>query len=296
MQQLRSVVLALSVLWFPTLAHADDEEAARRAQLDMGIFANRVAEATTSGMFGNNNFAQPVSECTDAVKRGTDAGLEASDTFEDSAGKVTLWKRAGEVCEQYARLQKLGATIDTISPQLSTIAVYAESDGSPIKSVTGDAYRDTVKTAQTCVDNIDKAIKAGVLTDVAFLPSANYGEVKITLSEARTKCKTYIDWGTKAADADDKRQAEETAALRAKWSKLGASGDRLAYLIANGHHIILGKGCKELSDKQKTTSAVFYEVYSDDTSWIVYKTQWKKHKKTGSSDRRFRRDGGYSCK
>jgi hypothetical protein len=295
MQQLRPVILALSVLSSPTLAHADDEVASQ-ARSDVQQFAYSVWDATRNGMFANNNFFRPASECTAAVKKGTDAGLTATDTFQDGEGNSVLWKRAADACAQYAKLQALATTIDTIQPQLQTIAAYAEPDGSPIKSVTGDAYRDTVKTAQTCVDNIDKAIKAGVVADVAFAPNGNQSDKLLTLNEAHAKCKTYIDWGTKAAVADDKRQAEATAALKAKWSKLGASGDRLAYLIANGHHIILGKGCKELSDKAKTTSSVFYEVYSDDSSWIVYKTQWKKHKKTGSSDRRFRRDGGYSCK
>ena len=48
--------------------------------------------------------------------------------------------------------------------------------------------------------------------------------------------------------------------------------------------------------KHKKTSTVFYEVYSDDAAWIVYKTQFKKDKQVKTSNRRFRRDGGYSCK
>jgi hypothetical protein len=295
MQQLRPGILALLVLSLPTLAHADDEDAARAAQLDMAIFAYRVWDATNNGMFGNN-FALPASDCTAAVKRGNDAGLKASDTIDDGMGHVTPWKKAADICATYAQYQTLNATIDLIHPQLQTIEAYVEPDGTPIRSVTADAYRETVKDAKLCVENVDKAIKAGIAADVKFAPNGNIHDTPISLNEVRTKCKNYIDFGNQAADADEKRQAEATAELKAKWSKLGASGDRLKYLIENGHHIILGKGCRELSDKAKVTSSVFYEVYSDDTSWTVYKTTWKKHKKGSSSDRRFRRDGGYSCK
>jgi hypothetical protein len=273
-----------------------DEEAARQAKGDLEGFATSVWDATKNGMFGNNNFFRPPSECASAVQRGTDAGLQPTDTYRDGAGNSVLWKRATDVCTQYARLHPLRGVIDEIQPRLQTIAAYVGPDGKPITSVTGDAYRDTVKDAQACIASIDKAIKAGVPTDVAFAPNDNHNDTRITLAQAHTKCTDYVGFGGKAAAADDKRQADELAALRAKWSKLGVTGDRLKYLIENGHHIILGKGCVELSPKGLKTSPVFYEVYSDDASWIVYKTQFKKDKKTKSSSKRFRRDGGYSCK
>jgi hypothetical protein len=292
-------VLALSPLVWAALAdraHADDatDEAARAAVMEVQQFAFTVSDATTTGIFGNG-FSRAPADCTAAVQAGTANGMKATDTFDGANGVKVLWKRASEICATYTKLHAVNATIEVIHPQLEMIRAYYQN-GTADKSVRGDAYRDTVKAARTCVDNIDKAIKAGVATDVAFAPNGNQADKLVTLAEVKTECASYIDWGTKAADADDKRQAAELAALREKWGKLGITGDRLTYLVNNDTHIILGKGCVELGNKGKKTSPVFYEAYSDDTSWIVYKTQFKKDKQIRTTSKRFRRDGGYTCK
>lgn len=279
-----------------SLAYADgDDDAAHGAKSDVQQFAYSNWDATKHGMFGNN-FSRPAAECTAAVKRGNDAGLKATDTYEDGDNNAVLWKHAPEVCADYARFAALAATIDTIRKQLETVEAFSGADGKPDPSITGDAFRATAKVAQTCVDNIDKAIKAGVVTDVPFAPTGNEHDTLMTLAQVRTQCSDFVSWSGKAAVADDTRQAAELAALREKWGKLGIKGDRLKYLVENDTHIILGKGCVELDAKGKKTSSVFYEVYSDDSSWIVYKTQFKKDKQVKASNRRFRRDGGYSCK
>jgi hypothetical protein len=296
MQLARCSGFLLALCTAGSLAHADgDADAAQGARSDIQQFAYSVWDATKHGMFGNN-FYRPAAECTAAVERGNKAGLKATDTYEDGDNNAVLWKHAPEVCADYARFAALSTVIDAIHPQLETVEAFSGADGKPDPSVTGDAFRETAKVAKTCVDTIDKAIKAGVVTDVAFAPNGNEHDTLITLTQARTLCSNFVDFSGKAAVADDKRQAEATAALREKWGKLGITGDRLKYLVENDTHTILGKGCVELDNKGKKSSSVFYEVYSDDSSWIVYKTQFKKDKQTKTSNRRFRRDGGYSCK
>src|SRR5262245_54523350 len=100
MQQPRFVMLAIALSLPSTLAHADDEEAARAAVNDVAIFAYRVWDATTNGIFGNN-FALPAGDCAAAIKRGNDAGVKATDTVDDGMGHITLWKRAPDLCATY---------------------------------------------------------------------------------------------------------------------------------------------------------------------------------------------------
>lgn len=274
-------------------AHADDRDDARLA---LAQFAASVDDATANGMFGNNNFFNAPGDCTRAVDTGTRAGLAPTDTFIDGSGNTVLWKRAPQICERYATLHALARTIDAIHPMLDTLRAYTEPDGTPIKSVTGDAYRQTVASVKPCLAIIDEAVKAGAPADVKFAPNANQGDTLLTLTDARKKCSDYLAFGAGAAAADDARVAQETAALRAKYAKLGIKGDRLAYLVKWGHRTILGKGCVELTGKALKTAPAFYDLGDDGVVWTVYKTQFKGDKQVKYTVQRFRRAGDYQCK
>jgi hypothetical protein len=292
--------LPLLAVAVPGGAHADDDadEKARYAKSDINAFASANASATKAGFFGNNYFFRDPSECTKAIESGTAAGLKATDTYTDGDGNTVLWKRASAVCDEYARLHPLRKVIDELAPQLQTIRAFRDLNpsGAPDKSVRGDAFRATVKDAQACIAAADKAMKAGVPSDVAFAPNDNSNEPTLTLAQARAECADYVTWGGEAAVADDKRAAEEIAALKAKYGKLGITGDRLDYLVKYGHRPVLGKGCGELAGKALKTAPAFFDLGQDDLAWIVYKTEFKKDKRVKYTSKRFRKDGDYRCK
>jgi hypothetical protein len=287
MHKSRSAFLSLVAL--VGVAHAGPRE-------DLGQYAASITDATKNGMFGNNNFFNPPAECTRAVDAGAKEGLKPTDTFVDGEGNTILWKRAPETCAQYARLHALATVVEAIHPMLETIHAFTDADGKPIASVTGDGYRATVATVKPCLDLIDKAAKAGAPTDVPFAPDSNQGDTLITLTQARKVCSDYLSFGSDAAAADDARVAQELAALRQKYGKLGLTGDRLDYAVKWGHRAILGKGCVELTGKALKTAPAFYDLGDDGVVWTVYKTAFKGDKQVKYTVKRFRRDGDYQCK
>ncbi len=249
-----------------------------------------------NGYFGSGLFFEPPAACTTAIADGKTAGLTATDTFVDGEGKTVLWKRAPEVCGAYEKLHALRQVITAIQPQLQAIAAFTGADGKPDPSATGDAFRFNVEKARQCVKTIDEALTKSVPSDVKFAPNDNGSEARFTLAEARTRCNNWIELGGNAAKADDDRVAAEIAALKAKYAKFGITGDRLTYLVKNGHHPIMGKGCVELAGKTFKSSPVFYELGQDDLAWIVYKTAFNGDKQVSYTSRRYRKDGNWGCK
>ncbi|HUQ02902.1 MAG TPA: hypothetical protein VM261_10425 [Kofleriaceae bacterium] len=295
MHRTRSVFLLLVAA--VGVAHADArEEAMAQARIALGQYASSVHDATANGELGNNRFFDEPAVCTRAIEAGTKAGLGPTDTFLDGNDNTVLWKRAPGVCAEYARLRVLATAVTDVQPMLDIVRAYTDADGKPHKSVTGDAYRETVAKVKPCLDIVDKAVKAGAPTDLTFLPSGNYGETRIDVAALRKRCSDYLGFGTDAAAADDAREATELAALREKYGKLGITGDRLAYLVKWGHRTILGKNCVELTGKALKTSTAFYDLGDDGIVWTVYKTQWKGDKQVKYTVKRFRRDGDYQCK
>jgi hypothetical protein len=285
-----SSLLAILVIAMPALARAD---AAAKATVEN--MASDATSAETEGMV--TAVSGDPSECSQAVRAG--AGIAPTDTFVGLGGATMSWRRAPEVCARYAKLHALGKVVAQLAPSLQAIAAFdglRKADGSPDPSVRGDAYRVSVEAAKQCVKVIDEATGRGVIGDVAFAPNGIATEPKYTLVAARKRCGNWVAYGSGAAIADDKRVAAELAALKAKYGKLGITGDRLDYLVKNGHRTQWGVGCVELAGKTLKSSPVFYELGQDDLAWIVYKTEFSGDKQIRYTSRRYRKDGNWACK
>jgi hypothetical protein len=258
-----------------------------------------VTEATKNGQLGNNHFFNEPAACEKVVKDGAAEGLKATDTFLDGEGNTVLWKRAPEICAQYAKLHGLAKVIEANHEAWQSIDAFSSltrPDGSPDPSVRGDAYRASVEKAKKCVKLYDDAIAKGVPSDIKFAPVGNEREKQYTLAEARKRCSDWVSWGTGAAKADDDRVAAEVAALKAKYGKLGITGDRLTYLVKYGHQPVFGRGCGELGGKALKSAGAFYQLGQDDLAWIVYKTEFKGDKQVSYTSKRYRKDGSWYCK
>ena len=204
-----------------------------------------------------------VADCRAAVKAGAAAGIKASTALPDRA---TTFGRAGALCDDLAVWHRLRAVREQIAPALTIATTYA-----PLASADRDLLRVYLPQAEACVQAIDRALAAGLPAGRAFLPAENLDR-PMTLPEQRALCVELRDRGgtAKAQVAADAKAAE--AALRAKWTKLGAKGARLTYLMKVDHLIVLGKDCRELTPTQRVKAAVFYQVNEDAAAWHVWKT------------------------
>ena len=273
---------------------ADERKLAARSTLTQFAAANTAAKE--HGFF--DGFEPAAASCRAAIKDGTAAGLKATDTFDTEAGLV-LWKNAAGVCDEYARLAPMKAAVDAVARDYGTVVIVRGDDGHGIDHMSGDAYRVNVEVAKRCVRLVDEAVKAGAPADVGFAPDHNLNDTLVTLAEVRAQCNDFIGGGAKLAAADDAVQAAAQAALRAKYAKLGITGDRLKYLMDSDTHIyVMGKGCKTLSMAGKKSAPVIYEMQEGDTYWVVYKMTFKGDTLVKQTEKRFNKatSRGWSCK
>lgn len=281
----------------PRPAAADDaaEERKLAARSELSQFAAANFAARENGFFAS--FGADVSRCRAAVKDGTAAGLRPTDSFDTEAGPV-LWKQAGATCDEYARLLPMRGAIEAVAPLYNTIVIIRGTDGEGIANMRGDAYREHVQTAKACVQAVDRQVKAGAPADVTFAPNGNEQDPRVSLADVRAQCQAFVGRGGELAAADDAAVAAAAAALRAKYTKLGATGDRLTYLMESDQRLyVMGRGCKLLDAAARVKAPVLYEMQEGDTYWVVYKMVWKKDRLVSTRERRFGKAGGsWSCR
>jgi hypothetical protein len=297
-----SIPLLLAVGLAPRFAAADDAADRKAAEQRLAArnvlyqFSHAVDSAKAKGLFAS--FGSDVGECRTAIKDGTAAGWKPLDTIDTDTGPV-MWKNAGAICDDYARLQPMKAAIDVVTPKYRTILVIRGADGQGVANMRGDAYREHVGTAKECVAAVDQALKSKTPADVKFAVPNGQFDALVTLAEVRKQCSDFVGWGAKAGAADDAAQAAATAALREKYAKEGITGDRLKYLMESDTHLyVMGKGCKALDMAGKKKAAVIYEMQEGDTYWVVYKMAFKGDKLVKTTEKRFNKatSRGWACK
>jgi hypothetical protein len=218
------------------------------------------------------------------VAAGTAAGISGTDSVV-LGSQTVLWKRAGTVCDAYAPLFPLSQVLPKVQPALDAIGVAIHPLRPEDPEVITLMSKDPSVVA--CVKNIDDAVAAGARVDIGFLPKMRVGGGLVTLKEAREVCEAFMAKSAGIAKEYEATVAADAAALRAKWAKLGAAGQRLDFLIDRDNSILFGKGCQEIEGKARARSSVFYQMSEDDSFWWVYKTTFSKNKLKGEAVRKY---------
>lgn len=220
---------------------------------------------------------QAVADCRTALAAANKTGIKPTDTVE-FYGTKQLWRGVQKMC-------------DELATGLPFVAL-AEKAGEGIKMAVDpydDPYwrRNAVAPITAALAELDKAIAAGVPTDVKFTVGNTNNEAVTTIAEARAAALVQIDLGKKAgADIEAKADAE-TAEIRDRWVKLGAKGDRVKFLMDADNIILLGKNCRSVDGKARIKAPVFYQVNEDDSYWYVWKTVFKKDKLVSTVSRQY---------
>lgn len=224
---------------------------------------------------------RPAVDCAALVARGAKAGIAPGDALRGYPDPY-LFKRAPElVCAEYSKWRLLAeASVLLYDAQSSHGTVMSMKPG----EVTAEWAMAYDVKGKECHAGIEKLSARGMVTDV---PVTVNGEVATVAALRKTYCQGLIDWAAQFAVATAAVREAEIAALRGKWAKLGAKGDRLAYLMDADRRTVFGKGCAELSPKGRATSPVIYELWEDDAKWSVWKRTFKKDKLVRAASKDF---------
>ncbi len=236
------------------VARADDDDRKRELINKLTTFDFVVYNFEfQDGINAEPGFAAEAAACTAIVDQLKDLGVPPTEVLYGK--KEFLFRKAPEKCERYGKIRTLVLTFPKIKE--ATQSASQLGDAKPGESGATRFAGNMVTTGAACVATINDAEAKGAPMDVA-IKHVFYGK-DLTAAEVRTWCEeagkkaAALQGASAGADADKKKAARE------RYTKHGAAGDKLEWLL---HYDQEGKGsewylsgCKTSSDPKTLAKA-----------------------------------------
>jgi hypothetical protein len=143
------------------------------------------------------------------------------------------------------------------------------------------------KTPQACLDALDQ-LGTG---EIVITSSGGYNPKKVKVEDARAVCTQALADATKFERAVTEREQAAKAAMEAEYTKAGAKGDKLAWLIDRGPGIDgwYLKGCKEPKDaKALVKASVWFQwFYPPEGGHMIRRIQFKGNKQVKVTEKHY---------
>lgn len=280
-----TVVAAFATLLPIAPAHADLSKEGKEVEREMFKYVLYTFYAKSEGHRDADEFKDDVAGCYATVERGVKLGIEPDETMDGARNEQYLFKSAKAQCAEYEKWQH---TIRAISKVKATVSLFSAAAGLNDGFMHGDNAVQLAKPGVDCLAEVNAHIAAGADGNV----TTNFdGNGDMTLIAGRDKfCQGLADWGAKYAVSTEAKIKGDKAAVEAKYTKVGISGDKLRIAIANDTGI-WGPGCKLLEDPKRIAKAgVLYEIHNTPEGRTgVRRYQFKGNKLSNETYREFDR-------
>ena len=280
-----TVIAAFTTLLPIAPAHADLSKEGKEVEAKIYSYMIYTFYAESEGHRDSNEFREDVAGCYAAVERGIKLGIEDDETMGGPRRSQYLFKSAKSKCAEYEKWQHTIRAIDTVR---GTASRFSAATGLNDGFMRGDNAVQLAKPGVDCLADVNAHLAAGADGTV----TTKYdGTNEMTLIAGRDKfCQGLADWGAKYAVSTEAKIKGDKAAVEAKYTKVGISGDKLRIAIANDTGI-WGPGCKLLEDPKRIAKAgVLYEIHNTPEGRTgVRRYQFKGNKLSNETYREFDR-------
>jgi hypothetical protein len=280
---LSAVLAAASVaLALPADAHAELSQEAQDLTFGFREYEIAVRDAKEVGYRAISQFREPAESCTALIQKAKAIGVGPDDQLKGLTGPFPF-KRTTQLCATYGTWKRTlegAALLDafyTMAPNLETIKPGDYGD---------TAVKNWGLAAKKCVEQVGEVIAAGA--DAAQKIKDVYN-TDLSLTEGRQFCQRVLDWSDGFA-AETKRVAKEkAAAIRAKYTKVGITGDRLDNFVHYDNVRWMVSGCvaEENLQKLKRATVLFQWLEHSDGSYGVRRFQFRGDKLLRTSEQRY---------
>jgi hypothetical protein len=279
-----SAALAAAAVALAVPAEARAELSQEAQDLTFGFRAYEIAvrDAKESGYRAISQFTEPAESCTALIQKAKALGVGPDEQLKGLAGPFPF-KRTAQLCATYRTWKRNldgAALLDafyTMAPNLETIKPGDYGD---------TAVKNWGLAAKKCVEQVGEVIASGADATQKIKDVSN---TELSLAEGQQFCQRVLDWSDGFA-AETKRVAEEkAAAIRAKYTKLGITGDRLDNFVYYDNVQWMVSGCvaEENLQKLKRATVLFQWLEHNDGTYGVRRFQFRGDKLVRTSEQRY---------
>jgi hypothetical protein len=279
---LAAVLAASSVAIVPADARAELSQEAQDLTFGFRAYEIAVRDAKENGYRAISEFSEPAESCTALIQKAKAIGVRPDDQLKGLTGPFPF-KRAAQLCATYRTWKRTldgAALLDafyTMAPNLETIKPGDYGD---------TAVKNWGLAAKKCTEQVGEVISSGADATQKIKDVYN---LELSLTEGKQFCQRVLDWSDGFA-AETKRVAEEkAAAIRAKYTKLGITGDRLDNFVYYDSVQWKVSGCvsEENLQKLKRAAVLFQWLEHSDGTYGVRRFQFRGDKLVRTSEQRY---------
>lgn len=279
---LSTAVVAAAALALPLEARAELSQEAQDVTFGFREYEIALRAAKEIGYRSVSEFRASPDDCTALIEKSKAIGVRPDDVLQGLDGPFPF-KRTKELCAAYRTWKRTldgAAVLDafyTLAPNLETIQPGDYGD---------TAVKNWRSAAKKCVEEVGGIISSGADAAVKIKDINNR---ELSLSEGQKFCQRVLDWADGFA-AETKRVAlEKAAAIRAKYTKVGITGDRLDNFVYYDNVQWMVSGCVTENNLQKLKRAtvLFQWLEHSDGTYGVRRFQFRGDKLVRTSEQRY---------
>lgn len=275
-----SVIAA--ALGAPLEARAELSQEAQDLTFGFREYEIAIRAAKEIGYRATSEFRPSAEDCTALIEKAKSIGVRPDDQLQGLDGPFPF-KRTKDLCATYRTWKRTldgAAIVDaflTMAPNLETIQPGDYGD---------TAVKNWRIAAKKCIDEVGGVI-AGGADAAAKIKDVNNRELSLT--EGLALCQRTYDWADGFAAETKRVAAEKAAAIRAKYTKLGITGDRLDTFIYYDNVQWMAAGCLAENNPQKLKRAttLFQWLEHSDGTYGVRRFSFRGDKLVRTTEQRY---------
>lgn len=277
-----STAVVAAALTLPLEARAELSQEAQDVTSGFREYEIALRAAKELGFRSVSEFRASPDDCTALIEKSKSVGVRPDDLLQGLDGPFPF-KRTKELCATYRTWKRTldgAAVLDafyTMAPDLETIRPGDYGD---------TAVKNWRSAAEKCVEEVGSIITSGADAAVKIKDINNR---ELSLTEGQKFCQRVLDWADGFA-AETKRVAQEkAAAIRAKYTKVGITGDRLDNFVYYDNVQWMVSGCVAENNLQKLKRATVLLQWLEhsDGTYGVRRFQFRGDKLVRTSEQRY---------
>ena len=224
--------------------------------------------------------------CLELVDKGEQLGIPADRKLDGGDGRTYLFRDAGALCRKFGSYQ---ATVRVLI-ETENQKYILEQPSKPPGEITAEGAHGYAESARKVIATLDAAVATGADPNIVV---DRFG-VRESIATRKADFQKVVDWAAGYAVATEKVIAGKKAAVKERYARFGAAGDKLEWLLyydpdGTGSTWYVPPSCKGVDDPRALAKAkvLIRWTVDDDGTQHLRRLQFKGNKLVKDTERSF---------